>query len=210
MKLIIGNKTYSSWSLRPWVLMKHFNIPFEEILVKLDMPETKAEIAKYSPSGKVPALIDGDLSIWESAAIMEYLNEKYPEKKMYPTDLKQRALARSLSMEMHAGFGKMRERLSFNVKKSYQNFDFGSAQSDIDRVKVLWTEQLKVSKGPFLFGEFSIADAMYAPVVGRFVTYGVPVDGLVKNYCEAIMNLPALKEWYAGAMKEDFEAKDHI
>jgi len=210
MKLIIGNKTYSSWSLRAWVLMKHFNIPFEEILVKLDMPETKMEIAKYSPSGKVPALIDGDLNVWESAAIMEYLHDKYPEKNMYPKDLKQRTRARSLSMEMHAGFGKMRERLSFNVKKSYQNFDFGPAMSDIERVKELWTEQLKVSKGPFLFGEFSIADAMYAPVVGRFVTYGVPVEGLVKNYCEAIMNLPAMKEWYAGAMKEDFEAKDHI
>lgn len=210
MKLIIGNKTYSSWSLRPWVLMKHFNIPFEEILVKLDMPETKMEIAKYSPSGKVPALIDGDLNVWESAAIMEYLNDKYPEKNMYPKDLKQRTRARSLSMEMHAGFGKMRERLSFNVKKSYQNFDFGPAMADIERVKELWTEQLQVSKGSFLFGDFSIADAMYAPVVGRFVTYGVPVDGLVKNYCEAIMNLPAMKEWYTGAMKEDFEAKDHI
>lgn len=210
MKLIIGNKTYSSWSLRPWVLMKHFNIPFEEILVKLDMPETKMEIAKYSPSGKVPALIDGDLNVWESAAIMEYLNDKYPEKNMYPKDLKQRTRARSLSMEMHAGFGKMRERLSFNVKKSYQNFDFGPAMADIERVKELWTEQLQVSKGPFLFGDFSIADAMYAPVVGRFVTYGVLVEGLVKNYCEAIMNLPAMKEWYAGAMKEDFEAKDHI
>ncbi|WP_408098148.1 glutathione S-transferase family protein [Peredibacter sp. HCB2-198] len=210
MKLIIGNKTYSSWSLRPWVLMKHFNISFEEILVKLDMPETKQEIAKYSPSGKVPALIDGDLVIWESAAIMEYLNEKFPEKKMYPQDLKQRAIARALSMEMHAGFGKMRERLSFNVKKSYQNFDFGFALADIDRVKSLWMEQLKKSGGPFLFGEFSIVDAMYAPVVGRFVTYGVPVEGAVKSYCETMMNLSALKEWYAGAMQEDFEAADHI
>ena len=210
MKLIIGNKTYSSWSLRPWVLMKHFNIPFEEILVKLDMPNTTAEIKKYSPTGKVPALVDGDLVVWESSAIMEYLNDKYPEKKLYPASLQERARARSLSMEMHAGFGKLRERLSFNVKKNYQNFDFGNASADIERIKMLWTEQLARSNGPYLFGEFSIADAMYAPVVGRFVTYGVPVEGVVKKYCDLMMGLPALKDWYAGAMKEDFEAADHL
>lgn len=209
MKLIIGNKTVSSWSLRPWILMKHFNIPFEEILVKLDLPDTTANIKKYSPTGKVPALVDGPFVIWESAAIMEYLNEKYPEKKMYPSNIQDRAVARALSMEMHAGFSKMREILSFNVKKSYSNFNFGEAQSDIDRVKEIWKERLKISGGPFLFGEFSIADAMYAPVVGRFKTYGVPTDGLVKAYCEAIMNLPAMKEWYDGAMKEDFVASLH-
>jgi len=209
MKLIIGNKTVSSWSLRPWLLMKHFNIPFEEILVKLDLPDTTANIKKYSPTGKVPALIDDDFVIWESAAIMEYLNEKYPEKKMYPEKINDRAVARSLSMEMHAGFSKMREILSFNVKKSHSNFNFGDAQSDIDRVKNIWTDQISKSGGPFLFGKFSIADAMYAPVVGRFKTYGVPVDGIVKVYCEAIMNLPAMKEWYEGAMNEDFVAALH-
>jgi len=209
MKLIIGNKTVSSWSLRPWLLMKHFNIPFEEILVKLDLPDTTANIKKYSPTGKVPALIDGDFVIWESAAIMEYLNEKYPEKKMYPEKLNDRAVARALSMEMHAGFSKMREILSFNVKKSHSNFNFGEAQSDIDRVKSIWTDQISKSGGPFLFGNFSIADAMYAPVVGRFKTYDVPVDGAVKAYCEAIMNLPAMKEWYEGAMNEDFVAALH-
>lgn len=209
MKLVIGNKTVSSWSLRPWILMKHFNLPFEEILVKLDLPDTTENIKKYSPTGKVPALIDGDFVIWESAAIMEYLNEKYPEKKMYPENIKDRAVARALSMEMHAGFSNMREILSFNAKKSYSNFNFGKAQGDIDRVKAVWTEQIKKSGGPFLFGEFSIADAMYAPVVGRFKTYGVPVEAEVKAYCEAIMNLPAMKEWYDGAMKEDFVAALH-
>lgn len=209
MKLIIGNKTVSSWSLRPWILMKHFNLPFEEILVKLDLPDTTANIKKYSPTGKVPALVDGDFVIWESAAIMEYLNEKFPEKKMYPEDVKERALARALSMEMHAGFSKMREILSFNAKKSHNNFNFGEAQKDIDRVKEIWTERLKKSGGPFLFGKFSIADAMYAPVVGRFKTYGVSVEGEVKAYCEAIMNLPAMKDWYDGALKEDFEATLH-
>lgn len=210
MKLIIGNKTYSSWSLRPWIFMKHFEIPFEEILIKLDLPQTTDEIKKFSPTGKVPALVDGDLVIWESVAIMEYLNEKYPEKKMYPTKLEDRAIARSLVMEMHAGFADMREHLSFNIKKNLNDFDPSPAQKDIDRMKAIWTEQLTKSNGPFLFGEFTLVDAMFAPIAGRFKTYGIPTDGLVKNYCEAILNLPAVREWYAGAMKEDFIAPNHI
>jgi glutathione S-transferase len=189
--------------------MKHFNIPFEEILVKLDLPDTTANIKKYSPTGKVPCLIDGDFAIWESAAIMEYLNDRFPEKKMYPEDIKERALARALSMEMHAGFSRMREILSFNATKSHSNFNFGEAQADIDRVKAIWNERIDKSGGPFLFGKFSITDAMYAPVVGRFKTYGVPTDGKVKAYCQSIMNLPAMKEWYDGALKEDFVAENH-
>lgn len=209
MKLIIGNKTVSSWSLRPWVLMKHFEIPFEEILVKLDLPDTTQNILKYSPTGKVPALIDGNFVIWESVAIMEYLNEKFPEKNMFPSNLHDRAVARALSMEMHAGFGKMRDLLSFNAKKRHKNFDFSPALHDIIRVKTIWTEQLKKSGGPFLFGEFGIVDAMYAPVVGRFQTYGVPVEGSVKDYYEAILGLPAMAAWYEGAAAEDFEAANH-
>lgn len=210
MKLIIGNKTVSSWSLRPWILLKHFEIPFEEILVKLDLPESTKNILKYSPSAKVPCLIDDDLSVWESAAIMEYINEKLPEKKMYPENPQDRAVARALSMEMHAGFGKMRELLSFNAKKRHKNFDSSPASNDINRVKIIWAEQLKKSGGPFLFGNFGIADAMYAPVVGRFQTYGVQVEGLVKDYCEAILTLPAMKAWYEGALAEDFEAVNHL
>ena len=189
--------------------MKHFSIPFEEILIRLDLPDTTQNILRYSPTGKVPALIDGDLVVWESAAIMEYLSDKYPEKKMYPKDINDRALARSLSMEMHAGFSKMRGLLSFNLKKQHQNFDYSAANDDIERIKYLWTTQLKKSGGPFLFGEFSIADAMYAPVVGRFKTYSVSVEGEVKSYCESIMNLPAMKEWYKGGMAEDFDAEKH-
>ncbi len=189
--------------------MKHFNIPFEEILIKLDMPDTTTNIKKYNPTGKVPALIDDDFLIWESAAIMEYLNERFPEKQMYPASLKDRAIARALSMEMHAGFGKMRELLSFNIRNNFTDFDYSPALEDISRVKAIWSEALIKSKGPFLFGEFSIADAMYAPVVGRFKSYGVPTDGLVKDYCESMMNLPAMKEWYEGAMKEDFVAANH-
>jgi glutathione S-transferase len=209
MKLIIGNKTYSSWSLRPWLLMKHFDVSFEETLIKLDQPNTASEIAKYTSAGRVPVLIDGDLTIWESLAIMEYLHEKFPEKQMYPNDLKQRSLARSVSNEMHAGFSDLRKILSFHAKRSYQNFEFGKAARDIKRIQQIWMECLQKSKGPFLFGEFSVADAMYAPVVGRFTTYGVPMEGIVKEYHHLMMNLPAMKKWYEGAMQEDFVAPLH-
>lgn len=209
MKLVIGNKTYSSWSIRPWVLMKHFNIPFEEILVKLDLPETSAEIRKFSPSGKVPALIDGDAVIWESLAIMEYLNEQFPGKKMYPADSLDRAYARSIANEMHGGFADMRKHLSFHAKKRFDNFDWSVAKKDIERVKTIWTEALERSGGPFLMGEFSIADAMYVPVVGRFQTYGVSLQGELEDYSDRILNLPAVQEWYQGALLEDFVAPDH-
>jgi len=209
MKLVIGNKTVSSWSMRPWVLMKHFSLPFEEVLVKLDLPETRSEILKHSPTGKVPALQDGELSLWESVAIMEYLNEKFPEKQMYPIKLEDRAIARALVMEMHAGFADLREHLSFNAKKRYRDFDHSPAQQDIQRIKEIWTECLEKSQGPFLFGKFGIVDAMFAPVVGRFHTYGVPVEGAVRMYCDNMLNLPAVNAWYDGAMKEDFEAVNH-
>jgi glutathione S-transferase len=210
MTLVIGNKTYSSWSLRPWLLMKYFKIPFEEILIKLDTPTTTLDIQKYSPSSKVPTLIDEKLIVWESLAIMEYLNEKFPDLRMYPEDIAERALARSVSSEMHSGFLKIRQNMSFHAKRKFEDYDLSPALKEIERVKDIWTERLEESKGPFLFGEFSIADAMYAPMVGRFITYGVPTDGLVKEYCEDIMNLSAMKEWYDEANKEIFIAKDHI
>lgn len=209
MKLVIGNMTYSSWSLRPWLLLTHYQIPFEQILVKLDLDTTAGEIAKYSPAGKVPVLIDEGVTVWESLAIMEYLNDKYPEKQMYPRDLKKRAYARSISNEMHSGFAKLRQHLPFNSKKRLTNHDLSPAEQDIARVKTIWTEALKASKGPYLLGEFSIADAMYAPVVGRFQTYGVPTEGLVKDYCETLSRLPAMNAWYAGADREDFIAPKH-
>ena len=160
MTLVIGDKTLSSWSMRPWLLMKYFRVPFEEVLIRLDRPETHASILKYSPSGKVPALIDGDLVVWESLAIMEYLHDKFPEKKMYPLDLKTRAYARSLAHEMHAGFLKMRQHMSFSATKTFKNFDCSPAIDDINRVKNLWSESLKQSGGPFLMGEFTMGDAM--------------------------------------------------
>lgn len=208
-KLVIGNKTYSSWSMRPWLLFKHFEIPFDEILVKLDLPGTHGEILKYSPSGKVPALLDGADVIWESLAIMEFLNERFPSKKMYPPDPGLRALARSMANEMHSGFPKMREHLSFHAKKEFKNFDYSPARKDIERVLDLWSTALQKSGGPFLCGQFGIVDAMFAPVVGRFQTYGVKLEGPCVEYSARVMALPAWREWYAGARAEDFIAAGH-
>jgi glutathione S-transferase len=209
MKLVIGNKRLSSWSLRPWVLMRHFDIPFEEVLIPLDQPETKSAILKYSPSGKVPALMDGEIVIFESLAIMEYLNEKFPQKRMWPSNTKDRALARSYSNEMHAGFGKMRELLSHDLQKELAHFDSSGAAVDIARVKQIWTSCLEDSDGPYLFGDFSIADAMFAPVVNRFVSYAVATEGLVKDYVKTMRSLPAHAEWIAAALKEKFSAPLH-
>ena len=189
--------------------MKHFNIPFEERLIKLDLPTTAGEIAKYSPSGKVPALIDGEITVWESMAIVEYLNEKYPEKQIWPKDREARALARSVSSEMHAGFATMRSLMSHNLKKQLPGFDWSKAKTDVERVKQIWSECLGRSGGPFLFGDFSVADAMYAPVVNRFVTYDVKLDGALKEYSDQMLDLPAHREWIKGALAEDFTAPDH-
>lgn len=206
MQLIIGNKTYSSWSLRPWLLLKHYGISFSETLVKLDRPETTAEIKKFSASGRVPCLIDGDLTVWDSLAIMEFLNEKFPKFQMYPADIAARARCRAVVSEMHSGFADMRNHLSFHAKKRFSGYDLKPAAADIARVQEIWSEALKSSGGPFLFGAFSIADAMYAPVCGRFQTYGVPLSAELQAYCDRILALPAMKEWYAGAEREDFVA----
>lgn len=189
--------------------MRHFSLPFEEVLVKLDMPDTTTEILKYSPTGRVPALVDGDLVLWESLAIMEYLNEKFPAKKMYPRDIKERAYARAMANEMHAGFASMREHMSFHSTRMFPKFDWSPAVNDIRRINQLWTESLNKFNGPFLCGEFGIVDAMFAPVVCRFKTYGIPVDGVVAEYCKNVMQLPAMRQWYDEAAREDFVAEKH-
>lgn len=202
MILVIGNKQYSSWSLRPWLMMKHFGIPFEEKLVPLDLPTTHGEILNFSPSGKVPALIDGKITVWESLAIAEYLNEKFPAKQMWPQNPEARAMARAVANEMHGGFQNMRNHMPHDLKKKLTTFDASPAQADIQRVKEIWTNCLTKFGGPFLFGEFSIADAMYAPVVNRFVSYAIPLDGVVAQYVKAMRTLPAHAEWIDQGEKE--------
>jgi glutathione S-transferase len=209
MLLVIGNKRLSSWSLRPWLVLKHFGVPFEEKLIYLDQPTTSAEILKYSPTAKVPALNDGPITVWDSLAICEYVNEKFPNMQMWPKDPAARAWARSISAEMHSGFGVMRQVMSHDLQKQNTSFVSHEAQKDIDRVKEIWTSCLKKSGGPFLFGSFSIADAMYAPVVNRFVSYAVPTEGTVSAYVKAMRELPAHQEWIREGLKETVEAPFH-
>jgi glutathione S-transferase len=204
MKLIIGNKKLSSWSLRPWLLMTHFGIPFEEILIPLDKRETRESILQYSPSAKVPALIDGDLIIWESLAIAEYIAEKFPEKKMWPGDMAQRARARAISSEMAASFQTMRTLMPHDLSLEHKTFDSSKAEGDITRVKSIWTECLGRHKGRFLFGDFSIADAMFAPVVNRFISYAVPMEGPVATYARTMRALPAHQAWIKAGLTENF------
>lgn len=209
MKLVIGNKRLSSWSLRPWLVMKHFQIPFEEVLIPLDLPDTTRNILKYSPTAKVPVLIDGDLHVWDSLAIAEYLNEKYPEKRMWPSSTADRARARSISAEMHSGFSDLRQHLSHDIQKNFKEFDYSAAKADIQRIKDIWTECLKKSGGPYLFGDFSIADAMYAPVANRFVSYAVPMEGLVQDYVGVLRANSAHDLWIEAGLAETYIADKH-
>nr|WP_315596493.1 glutathione S-transferase family protein [uncultured Cupriavidus sp.] len=212
MKLVIGNKNYSSWSLRPWLLLRHAGIAFEEIPLRLFTKAFDAEIARYSPAGKVPALIDGDVTVWDSLAISEYVAERFPAKHLWPADAAARAVARSVCAEMHAGFGNLRSQMPMNSTAVLPGIGWSVAvQRDIDRIAAIWTD-LRTrhgAKGPFLFGEFTIADAFYAPVVSRFATYGVHLPEAAKAYADFILSLPAMQEWVAGAREErDFVVAD--
>lgn len=206
LALCIGDKNLSSWSLRPWLLMKLAGIPFTEKLIRLDQPDTTKEILKYSPTGKVPCLIDGDIAVWDSLAIAEYLAERFPEKQMWPAAAAARARARSVSAEMHSSFGELRKTWPMNFSRiGLRRPQPAGVASDIERISEIWTETRATfgAGGPFLFGRFSIADAMYAPVVSRFMTYG-PLDlpAAAAAYCEAVFSLPAMQEWGAGAARE--------
>ncbi|MGZ6142190.1 MAG: glutathione S-transferase family protein [Myxococcales bacterium] len=211
LKIVLGNKKYSSWSLRPWLALKLTSAPFEEQVVPLDMPDTAANIRKYSPSGRVPALIDGNLTIWDSLAICEYLNEKFPAAQLWPADPASRARARSISAEMHSGFGNLRNDCAMKIvaQQPYKPLK-PETQADVDRIVAIWNDCLRVHGGPFLFGgRPGIADCMYAPVVSRFRTYSIPVEGAVKAYCEAVWSWPVLQEWVAAARAETLVAKFH-
>lgn len=204
MKLIIGDKNLSSWSLRPWLILKHYQIPFEEVKIWLDRPETTNEIMKHSPTGKVPCLLDSGLILPESLAICEYLNDKFPEKKMWPQDLKKRAWARSISNEMHGGFQNLRTHMPHKIKERYPGFDTWKANKDIERIEKIWADCRNAHRGQgsFLFGEFSIADAMFAPVVNRFRAYDVKASPWTKEYMGTMLKLPAMLEWEADAHQE--------
>lgn len=205
LTLVIGNKNYSSWSLRPWLALKQTGADFKEIRLPLHTAEFDREIAQYSPSGKVPCLIDGDIKVWESLAICEYLAEKFPEASLWPKDPKARAYARSISNEMHAGFMGLRKNCPMNIRERVKKEISEEIQSDVKRITEIWSQTRSQfgENGPFLFGRFTIADSMYAPVVTRFVTYGIKVDSVSKTYMDAILSLPAMKEWLSAAEKEE-------
>ena len=203
MRLIVGNKNYSSWSMRAWLPLRHFGLQFEEERVALFESGYKARILAVSPAGKVPVLVDGAVTVWDSLAIGEYLAEKYPTLGLWPGDPAQRAAARSVSAEMHAGFARLRTHMPMNIRGSYPGQGHtADVAVDIARIRASWAQCLARSGGPFLFGEFSLADAMYAPVVSRFRTYGVGLDGSLGAYADRLWQLPAVQEWRAAALAE--------
>lgn len=198
--LVIGTKRYSSWSLRPWLAARMAGIPFDEVVITLRQPETKAEILKHSPSGKVPCLIHDQLTIWDSLAICEYLAEMHPT--LWPEGRDARAVARAVSAEMHAGFPNLRNACSMDMCATTPLDPVPpEVAAEIERIGTLWTQCRARfgAAGPFLFGRFSIADAMYAPVVSRFTTFAVPLDPVAQAYCDAIWSLPAMQEWKQAA-----------
>lgn len=205
--LLIGNRKYSSWSLRPWIVLKQAGLKFEEKVVRLQQPDTTAKIKKYSPSGKVPFLKHGKVEVWESLAICEYLAEAFPKARLWPKDKTVRAHARAVANEMHGGFADLRRYLPMDVNRRIDEPARAAAvKGEIDRIVEIWTQcRRRFGKGgPFLFGKFSIADGMYAPVVTRFVTYGVKLPPVAAAYVKTMINLPAMQEWIAAADKESW------
>jgi glutathione S-transferase len=206
MKLIIGNKLYSSWSLRPWLVMKAFKIPFEEIVLPLRTQEFSEKIGLYSPTGKVPVLIDGDVTVWDSLAIIDYLNDSFPECGIWPKDIHAVGFARSMAAEMHAGFTSLRKECPMNLGKRYAPQELSEAtQADVARIAALWREARERfgKSGPFLMGRFSAADAMFAPVATRFLTYSITLGcETAKAYGETLLNFAPFRDWREAALHE--------
>ncbi len=203
MKLLIGNKNYSTWSLRPWLVMQHFALPFNEEILPLNGEGWKENIIAKTPFGFVPVLIDGDLKIGETIAIIEYLADTNPQKPIWPRDMRARALARAASAQMHAGFNKIRNAAPMNLRSHHPNrIDIDEIQPDLDLIEKLWGQCLSEFGGPFLFGDFCAADAMFAPLATRLVTYDLPMSDMVKKYVDEIYSLSAFKIWQEAALKE--------
>jgi len=209
--LVIGSKSWSSWSLRPWLLMRQMGLPFEEVVIPLRMPHSGEAIARYSPTGKVPVLIDGGLVVPDSLAIAEYLADRHPSLAVWPRDLRARAIARAVSAEMHSGFQALRQNCPMDINATgLKPTDPALIEADVRRIVASWLDCRARfgAGGPFLFGEFSAADAMYAPVVSRIVSYDIDLgasgdsNGVARRYVETISDLPALADWRASAARE--------
>jgi glutathione S-transferase len=206
LQLVIGNKNYSSWSMRPWLALRANDIAFDEVFIPLYTGEAdKQRILSFTRSGKVPALLDGDVTIWDSLAIIEYVAERFAEAQLWPQDRASRAHARSISAEMHSGFAALRNECGMNLRRPVGAIPLSAAaRADIARIQQIWIEcrERHGKSGPFLFGAFGGADAMFAPVVHRFRTYAVEVAPQVRDYMEAMMSLPAFQEWTSAGLAE--------
>ena len=205
LTLVVGNKNYSSWSLRPWLALRHTGAPFEEVVIPLYAADSPAKIRTYSPSGLVPVLHHGSTIVWDSLAICEHVSEAFPGARLWPDDATARAVARSVSAEMHSGFSALRTHMPMNIRAHLPGLGRTQASlRDIERIRQLWSDALGRfgKEGPFLFGRFSVADAMFAPVVLRFRTYEVEIDARLREYCAAMLALPALEAWMAAAREE--------
>ncbi len=204
MLLVMGNRNYSSWSLRAWLALRHTGATFDEVVVPLSQAGTKEEIRRHSPSGHVPVLKHEGLTIWDSLAIAEWAAERFPEAGLWPSDPSVRAVARSVTCEMHSGFGALRSELPMNIRLRRPKTLGAEAERDVARVEAMWADlrNRHGRGGPFLFGAFSIADAFYAPVAARFVTYGVKLSGAAAQYAETLLGMPAMSEWMDLARKE--------
>jgi len=219
LKLYVGNKNYSSWSMRPWVLLRQAQIPFETVMVRFDSfapgSSFKQGVGKVSPAGRVPVLLDGEFAIWDTLAIAEYVAEKFPDKSLWPADRRKRARARSVCAEMHAGFTALRSACPMNIEASLPDIgalawrDKPAVRADLERIVEMWSALLEAHGGPLLFGDFSIADAYFAPVCMRLATYSLPVPAGIKSYVERVRALPGVAAWIADALAErdflDFE-----
>lgn len=202
LTLVIGTKRYSSWSFRPWLAARMAGARFGEVLVTLRQPDTKADILKHSPSGKVPCLLHGDLKVWDSLAICEYLAELFPQARLWPEAALARAAARSVAAEMHSGFPNLRNVCPMDMDLIAPLSEIPpEVEAEAARIRAVWNDCRNRfgAGGPFLFGHFTIADAMYAPVVSRFITYGLPLDAVSRAYCDAVWALPPVREWQEAA-----------
>jgi glutathione S-transferase len=206
LTLYIGNKNYSSWSLRAWLVLKQTTVGFDEVVIPIYQPGSRETILKYSPSGRVPVLKHGEVTVWESLGICEYLAESFPTFGLWPKDTEARAVARAVSNEMHGGFRALREHLPMNIRSSFPDRGVtAEVQADINRIMSIWRTcrtRFGADNGDFLFGPFTIADAMFAPVVTRFRTYRVDIERDAEAYCDTILGLPAMQEWVAAARNE--------
>ncbi|HSQ71395.1 MAG TPA: glutathione S-transferase family protein [Rubrivivax sp.] len=219
MQLVIGNKNYSSWSMRPWVLMRQLGLPFDEVKLRFDFAPDSAfrrAVAGLSPAGRVPVLVDDDgFAVWDTLAIVETLNERFPDRGIWPAAVKDRARARSLAAEMHAGFGALRSHCPMNIEATLPEVgarlwvEQAALRADVARIETMWAQALAASGGPFLFGAFSAADAFYAPVCMRLRGYALPIVQTTQNYIDSVAATPGVAAWVADALAEqdflDFE-----